>query len=121
MEHGDEIRSHLDNLVELEIFCEKALFPELEYTFKHALTQEVAYESLLKQKRNEIHGRIAQTIEELYTEKLEEHYELIVSEVAHQNPRSLHTSTTKLGFKIIGSYQTDGKTWYLILQDLREM
>jgi len=77
MELGDELRAHLTNLVGLEILYEKALYPELEYIFKHALTQEVAYESLLKQRRREIHARIARSIEELYADRLEEHYELL--------------------------------------------
>ncbi|UCH23350.1 MAG: AAA family ATPase [Deltaproteobacteria bacterium] len=77
MQIGDELRAHMTNLVELEILYEKALYPELEYIFKHALTQEVAYESLLKQRRKEIHGRIAQAVEELYAHQLEEHYELL--------------------------------------------
>lgn len=77
MELGDELRTHLTNLVGIEVLYEKALYPELEYIFKHALTQEVAYESLLKQRRREIHGRIAQTIEELYADRLEQHYELL--------------------------------------------
>jgi class 3 adenylate cyclase len=47
LELGDELRTHLTNLVGLEVLYEKALYPELEYIFKHALTQEVAYESLL--------------------------------------------------------------------------
>jgi len=72
------------NLVGLEILYEKALYPELEYIFKHALTQEVAYDSLLKQRRREIHSRIAQTIEEIYEERIEEHYESI----AHHYERS---------------------------------
>jgi len=67
MEIGEELRFRLTNLVDLEILYEKALYPELEYIFKHALTQEVAYESLLKQRRIAIHSRIAQTIEELLT------------------------------------------------------
>jgi len=83
MEIGDELRSHLANLVGLEILYEKALYPEIEYIFKHALTQEVAYESLLKQRRREIHGRIAQTIEELYADRLEEHYELLAHHYEH--------------------------------------
>ena len=74
---GDELRARLTNLVGLEILYEKALYPELEYIFKHALTQEVAYESLLKQRRQEIHGRIAQAIEELYAGRLEPHCELL--------------------------------------------
>jgi class 3 adenylate cyclase/tetratricopeptide (TPR) repeat protein len=81
---GEELRVHLKDLVGLEIIYEKALYPELEYIFKHALTQEVAYESLLKQHRKEIHGRIAKTIEELYAGRLEEHYEIL----AHHYERS---------------------------------
>ena len=77
MDLGDELRIRLTNLVGLEILYEKFLYPELEYIFKHALTQEVAYESLLKQRRREIHGRIAKAIEELYPDKLEQHYELL--------------------------------------------
>jgi len=77
MELGDELRAHLTNLVGLEILYEKVLYPELEYIFKHALTQEVAYESLLKQRRKELHGRIAQAIEEIYAQQLEVHYELL--------------------------------------------
>jgi class 3 adenylate cyclase/tetratricopeptide (TPR) repeat protein len=86
MELGDELRSHLTNLVGLEILYEKALYPEIEYIFKHALTQEVAYESILKQRRREIHGRIALAIEELYGDRLSEHYELL----AHHYERSGH-------------------------------
>jgi tetratricopeptide (TPR) repeat protein len=77
MEFGDELRAQLTNLVGLEILYEKALYPEIEYIFKHALTQEVAYDSLLKQRRREIHGRIAQAIEEIYADRIEEHYELV--------------------------------------------
>lgn len=84
MEFGDELRAQLTNLVGLEILYEKALYPEIEYIFKHALTQEVAYDSLLKQRRRQIHGRIAQAIEEIYADRIEEHYEL----VAHHYERS---------------------------------
>jgi len=84
MELGEELRAHLTNLVGLEILYEKALYPELEYIFKNALTQEVAYDSLLKQRRRQIHGRIAGTIEELYADRLEEHYEML----AHHYERS---------------------------------
>jgi tetratricopeptide (TPR) repeat protein len=73
----EELRGRLRSLVGLEILYEKALYPELEYIFKHALTQEVAYESMLKQNRQEIHGRIARAIEELYADRLPERYELL--------------------------------------------
>jgi tetratricopeptide (TPR) repeat protein len=88
MEVGAELRTHLTNLVGLEVLYEKTLYPELEYIFKHALTQEVAYESLLKQRRREIHGRIGQEIEALYSDRLEEHYEVL----AHHFEQSGNTA-----------------------------
>ena len=54
----EELKSHLLNLQGLEFIYEKRLFPELEYVFKHALTQEVAYNSLLQKRRTEIHEKI---------------------------------------------------------------
>jgi tetratricopeptide (TPR) repeat protein len=72
-----ELKSCLLNLQELEFIYEKSLFPELEYIFKHALTQEVAYNSLLLKRRKEIHERIGKAIEELYADRLEEFYEIL--------------------------------------------
>ena len=80
----EELKSHLMNLQGLEFIYEKSLFPELEYIFKHALTQEVAYNSLLLNRRKEIHGKIGQAIESLYSDNLEEYYELL----AHHYLRS---------------------------------
>jgi predicted ATPase len=51
----------------------------LEYIFKHALTQEVAYGSLLSERRRALHDRAAQAIEDLYGDQLEDHY----SDLAH--------------------------------------
>jgi tetratricopeptide (TPR) repeat protein len=73
----EELKSYLLNLQGLEFIYEKNLFPELEYIFKHALTQEVAYNSLLLKRRKEIHARIGKAIEELYAERLEEFYEML--------------------------------------------
>jgi len=73
----EELKSYLLNLQGLEFIYEKNLFPELEYIFKHALTQEVAYNSLLLKRRKEIHEQIGKAIEELYPERLEELYEML--------------------------------------------
>jgi class 3 adenylate cyclase/tetratricopeptide (TPR) repeat protein len=73
----EDLKAHLLNLQGLEFIYEKSLFPELEYIFKHALTQEVAYNSLLVKRRKEIHERIGKAIEELYPERLEEFYEML--------------------------------------------
>jgi class 3 adenylate cyclase/tetratricopeptide (TPR) repeat protein len=73
----EDLKTELLNLQGLELIYEKSLFPELEYVFKHALTQEVAYNSLLSNRRKDIHKRIGRAIEELYTENLEEFYEVL--------------------------------------------
>jgi tetratricopeptide (TPR) repeat protein len=67
----------LRELTALELILERRLFPELAYMFKHALTQDVAYASLLVQRRKELHGRIGQAIEELYADRVPEHYEVL--------------------------------------------
>jgi len=73
----EEIKSYLQNLQGLEFIYEKRLFPELEYIFKHAFTQEVAYNSLLLARRKEIHEKIGEAIEELYPHRLKEFYEML--------------------------------------------
>jgi len=73
----EEVKVDLLDLQRLELIYEKSLFPELEYIFKHALIQEVAYNSLLIKKRREIHERIGHAIEELYPDRLEEFYEVL--------------------------------------------
>ncbi|KKL54943.1 hypothetical protein LCGC14_2260360, partial [marine sediment metagenome] len=69
----EELRQHLANLQGLEFVYEKTLFPELEYIFKHAMTQEVAYSNLLLQRRKDFHRLAAEAIEKLYAETLQEH------------------------------------------------
>jgi tetratricopeptide (TPR) repeat protein len=83
----DELRAYILNLQELEFIYEKSLFPELEYMFKHDLTQEVAYNSLLLKRRREIHEKIGKAIEELYSDRLGEFYEVL----AHHYSRSDNT------------------------------
>lgn len=73
----EELKTYLINLQGLEFIYEKSLFPELEYIFKHALTQEVAYSSLLLKRRKEIHEKIGKAIEELFPNRLEEFYEML--------------------------------------------
>ena len=67
----------LQELKALELIYEKDIYPELAYMFKHALTQDVAYNSLLENRRRELHCIIGQAMEELYGDRLAEHYEII--------------------------------------------
>lgn len=63
---------HLETLKRLELVHQTRFFPEIEYGFKHAIIQEVAYEGLLSQPRKELHGRIARAIEEVFAGRLED-------------------------------------------------
>lgn len=73
----EQLKGYLLNLQGLEFVYEKTLFPELEYIFKHAITQEVAYNSLLLKRRKQIHERVGNAIEKLYQNRLEEFYEML--------------------------------------------
>ena len=74
----------LAHLQAAEFVYEQPAFPEVEYIFKHALTQEVAYNSLLIERRKVLHERTAQAMEEVYSSRLEDHY----SELAYHYSRS---------------------------------
>jgi len=67
----------LRELKAIELIYEKSVFPELAYMFKHALTHDVAYNSLLVQRRKELHRLIGFAIEELYADRLAEQYEVL--------------------------------------------
>jgi class 3 adenylate cyclase/tetratricopeptide (TPR) repeat protein len=69
----DELRAAIGRLQGAEFLYETRLFPDLEYTFKHALTHEVAYGSLLQDRRRRLHGEIVDAIERLYPDRLSEH------------------------------------------------
>ena len=75
----EELERMLAALQLSEFIYEQPAFPESAYTFKHALTQEVAYGSLLGERRKELHERTAGQIEALFNSRLEDHY----GELAH--------------------------------------
>jgi predicted ATPase len=74
---ADAFREGLAQLQAAEFIYETQLFPEIEYTFKHALTHEVAYGSLLAERRRALHATIAEAIERLYGPQLTEHVEVL--------------------------------------------
>jgi class 3 adenylate cyclase/tetratricopeptide (TPR) repeat protein len=71
----DAVRAGCAQLLAAEFLYEMALFPELEYTFKHALTHEVTYGSLLQERRRALHARIGEAIEQLHGTRADEHSE----------------------------------------------
>jgi class 3 adenylate cyclase len=77
----------LASLQHKEFLYEQPAFPESEYLFKHALTQDVAYGTVLQEQKKLLHERTGQAIELLYQDKLEEHY----GELAHHFSRGGNT------------------------------
>jgi class 3 adenylate cyclase/predicted ATPase len=83
----EELSRGLSHLQAAEFIYERPAFPDPEYTFKHALTQEVAYGSLLRERRSVLHERTGQAIEALNSQALDAHYE----ELAHHYGCSTNT------------------------------
>ncbi len=78
MEEAD-LRQGLSRLQAAEFLYETRLLPDLEYTFKHGLTYQVAYDSLLHERRSALHTTIVDAMESLYAERITEH----VDRLAH--------------------------------------
>ncbi len=76
-ETGTHLQTHVEELRALELIYEKATHPELAYMFKHALTHDVAYGSVVAERRRELHRTIGLAIEELYADRLGEFYETL--------------------------------------------
>jgi class 3 adenylate cyclase/tetratricopeptide (TPR) repeat protein len=68
----EQLRVSLNNLQAAEFLYETALFPDLEFTFRHALTQEVAYRSLLSERRRALHVAIVHGAERVYPDRIPE-------------------------------------------------
>ncbi len=76
-EVGERVNALVGELRSLELIYEKSGVPELAYMFKHALTHDVAYESLLLQRRKELHRIIGLAVEQLYADRLTEYWETL--------------------------------------------
>jgi class 3 adenylate cyclase/tetratricopeptide (TPR) repeat protein len=74
---GDELRAALTALQTAELLYETRLFPELEYTFKHALTHEVAYGGVLSDRRQALHAALMDTLERVHADRLGEQIEVL--------------------------------------------
>jgi len=72
-----ELLSSLSVLKDSELLYERGIYPESTYIFKHALTREVVLDSILTRKKKIYHEEIGNAIEELYSDRIEEQYELL--------------------------------------------
>jgi predicted ATPase len=82
-----DLTAALQKLTSAEFVYEEALYPQAQYTFKHALTQEVAYNSLLNERRLTLHEQVAEAIAAIFDGRLEEH----LSELADHYSKSRNT------------------------------
>jgi len=69
--------SHLSALRDSELLYERGIFPQSTYIFKHALTREVVYDSILKNTKRRLHNEIGDAIEEIHKDNLDEYYAIL--------------------------------------------
>jgi predicted ATPase len=84
---ADQLRSALDQLVASELVLRRGTTPSATYTFKHSMVQDVAYQSLLKLRREQLHARIARVLEERFPETAATQPELLAQ---HYTAANLH-------------------------------
>jgi len=104
-EFKEHIDQDLNELERLDLIRMKSVLPDVEYIFKHALTQEIVYQGLLKKEREEIHQRIGNAIEKIFPNRLPEFYESLAFHFK-QSPSILKAFDylEKSGEKCIGRY-----------------
>ena len=69
-----ELLSYLSTLKDSELLYERGIYPQSTYIFKHALTREVAYDSILTKRKKQLHEKIAGAIEDIYKDDICYHY-----------------------------------------------
>lgn len=107
-EREQMLDQYLWKLEDNDLIYEERAIPELEYSFKHVLTQETAYSSLLERRQREFHRKVGEGIETLYRERLEEFYD----ELAYHYDKSANVQKAveyllKAGDKAKGSYANE--------------
>ncbi|MDH3732473.1 MAG: tetratricopeptide repeat protein [Gemmatimonadota bacterium] len=80
---GTDVTDDLDRLRHLGLIQQVRVVPTPEYRFKHALTQEVAYDGLLERQREETHGAVAEALEALRPERLDDYLDRLADHFAH--------------------------------------
>src|SRR5216683_810475 len=97
----------LAQLQAAEFLYETSLFPELEYTFTHALTHEVAYNGLLQERRRVLHARIVEALEALAGERVAEQVDRLAHHALQGLPDGAHRSLSGLGFSRRGVHREE--------------
>jgi len=109
----DHIDQSLGGFERLDLIRTQSVQPDLEYVFKHALTQEVVYNGLLKKERRKIHERIGLVMERLFADRLAEIYETLAFHFTQA--QSLHKAVdylVKSGEKSLRRYALEESHQY---------
>jgi len=112
LKRTSELKGSIDNclsgLERLDLIKARSIHPDLEYFFKHAMTQEVVYNGLLKKERRDIHERVGLVMEEIFHERLPELYETLAHHF--KQGRSVHKAVeylVKSGEKSLERYAVE--------------
>jgi tetratricopeptide (TPR) repeat protein len=110
---NEQIEKSLNVLERLDFIRLRSLVPEQEFSFKHAITQDVVYNSLLKKDRQLIHDRIGFVIEKLFKDRLLEFYESLAFHFKHgASPHKAVEYLMKAGEKSIMKYALEESHYY---------
>jgi class 3 adenylate cyclase/tetratricopeptide (TPR) repeat protein len=104
----EQIDRELSHLERHDLIRTRSLQPDIEYMFKHALTQEIVYHGLLKKQRREIHENIAQVIESVFRDRLTEFNETLAYHFARgQSTAKAVDYLVKSGEKSLARYAVE--------------
>lgn len=104
---------YLWQLEERDLVYEERAVPEVEYSFRHVLTQETAYNTILSRRRREFHHKVAEGYEALYASRIEEYYEELAYHYSRSDdkPKALHY-LVKAGDKSKDAFANDEAIGY---------
>jgi tetratricopeptide (TPR) repeat protein len=110
----DALRRGLSDLQAAEFLYETRPYPDLEYSFKHALTLDVTYRGLLQERRRELHARIVDAIETLHRDRLGEQIERLAQHAVRGEVRekAVHYLRRAGAKAAVRSALKDARIWF---------
>jgi len=94
-----ELLSHLSVLKDSEHLFERGIYPDLIYIFKHTLTREVIYDSILTQRKKKLHAAVGKAIEDIYKENISEYFGVLVAHFMESENHELAAEYSNLAAK----------------------
>ncbi|MFN2520283.1 MAG: AAA family ATPase [Candidatus Limnocylindria bacterium] len=108
IEETERLDRHLATLQRVELVRELGRDPERLYGFRHALTQEAAYGSILQRRRRQLHLRVAESLEELYADRRDEYAEQLGHHFAEAGDARAIAYLKQAGDRALALFALDG-------------